>query len=54
LLLADQQNAMAHYFKDILKNEAMKIALAVGKIDKEPVKGLVNYYLAYYCDKLPA
>lgn len=46
--------SIAHYFKETIKQETKKKNIRLGKIMKEPVKGLVDYYLKYYYEKLPA
>ncbi len=45
--------SVAHYFSNHLKEAAKKRQINVGKIIKEPVSGLVDYYLTHFKDTLP-
>ena len=38
--------SISHYFEDILREEANKLGVNVGKISKKPIDGLVNYHLS--------
>ena len=39
--------SIAHYCEDILRKVAKENKLKLGKIDKKPIEGLINYHLKY-------
>jgi len=45
--------SVAHYHEDILKKEAEKRNLRVGKIVKKPIDGLYDYHIKHYFAKIP-
>jgi len=45
--------SVAHYHEDILKKEAQKRNLRVGKIVKKPIDGLYHYHIKHYFAKIP-
>jgi len=45
--------SVAHYHEDILRKEAEKRNLSVGKIVKKPIEGLYHYHIKHYFAKIP-
>lgn len=45
--------SVAHYHEDLLKKEAEKRNLTVGKIIKKPIDGLYEYHIKHYFAKIP-
>jgi len=39
--------SIAYFFQDILRDEAQKMGITVGNIEKKPIDGLVQYHLSH-------